>query len=103
VIKPVIAAHRPQIMYTAILMRFTYMPDSSAARSLPPTRFNIAPFIATLGTLYVARGTAQLSNNGATFPNLVGNPELGNTGFKLLTGKEERPGINRMAWGVPPT
>ena len=34
------------------------------------TRFNVAPFIATLGTLYVARGAAQLSNNGATFPNL---------------------------------
>ena len=41
------------------------------------TRFNVAPFIATLGTLYVARGLAQLSNEGATFPNLVGNPELG--------------------------
>ena len=36
------------------------------------TRFNVAPFIATLGVLYVARGVAQLSNNGATFPNLVG-------------------------------
>ena len=33
------------------------------------TRFNVAPFIATLGTLYVAQGVAQLSNNGATFPN----------------------------------
>ena len=41
------------------------------------TRFNVAPFIATLGTLYVARGVAQLSNNGATFPNLVGSAELG--------------------------
>ena len=41
------------------------------------TRFNVAPFIATLGTLYVARGAAQLSNDGATFPNLVGRPELG--------------------------
>ncbi len=48
------------------------------------TRFNVAPFIATLGTLYVARGVAQLSNNGATFPNLVGSPELGNTGFPIL-------------------
>jgi erythritol transport system permease protein len=48
------------------------------------TRFNVAPFIATLGTLYMARGAAQLSNNGATFPNLVGKPELGNTGFPVL-------------------
>ena len=48
------------------------------------TRFNVAPFIATLGMLYVARGLALLSANGATFPNLVGDPELGNTGFPLL-------------------
>jgi erythritol transport system permease protein len=48
------------------------------------TRFNVAPFIATLGTLYIARGLAQLSNSGATFPNLVGRPELGNTGFQEL-------------------
>jgi erythritol transport system permease protein len=48
------------------------------------TRFNVAPFIATLGILYVARGLALLSNNGATFPNLVGSEELGNTGFPLL-------------------
>jgi erythritol transport system permease protein len=48
------------------------------------TRFNVAPFIATLGMLYVARGAALLRSNGATFPNLVGSPELGNTGFPLL-------------------
>ena len=38
------------------------------------TRLNVAPFIATLGTLYVARGAALLSSDGRTFPNLVGNP-----------------------------
>ena len=48
------------------------------------TRFNVAPFIATLGMLYIARGMALLSNNGATFPNLVGAEELGNTGFPVL-------------------
>lgn len=48
------------------------------------TRFNVAPFIATLGMLYVARGLALLSNSGATYPNLVGSPELGNTGFPEL-------------------
>jgi erythritol transport system permease protein len=48
------------------------------------TRFRIAPFIATLGIMYVARGFALLRSNGATFPNLVGNPELGNTGFQFL-------------------
>jgi erythritol transport system permease protein len=50
------------------------------------TRFKVAPFIATLGTLYMARGFALLRNEGATFPNLVGNPELGNTGFEKLGG-----------------
>ncbi len=48
------------------------------------TRFNVVPFIATLGMLYVARGLALLTSNGATFPNLVGDPNLGNTGFPFL-------------------
>lgn len=48
------------------------------------TRLNVTPFIATLGILYVARGAALLRSNGATFPNLVGKPELGNTGFPIL-------------------
>lgn len=48
------------------------------------TRFNVAPFIATLGMLYAARGFALLRSNGNTFPNLVGRPELGNTGFPQL-------------------
>jgi erythritol transport system permease protein len=61
------------------------------------TRFNVAPFIATLGTLYVARGLAQLSNDGATFPNLVGNPDLGNTGFPFL-GSGTIVGIPIVIW-----
>jgi erythritol transport system permease protein len=48
------------------------------------TRLNVAPFIATLGTLYVMRGFALLSSDGSTFPNLVGKPELGTTGFAYL-------------------
>jgi len=52
------------------------------------TRFSVAPFIATLGMLMVARGLAGLINDGKTFPNLVGKEELGNTGFRELgTGK----------------
>jgi len=47
-------------------------------------RLAVAPFIATLGTLYVARGAALLISNGATFPNLGGSPELQNTGFPAL-------------------
>lgn len=48
------------------------------------SKLNVAPFIATLGTMYAARGFALLSNNGATFPNLVGKAELGNTGFPWI-------------------
>jgi len=61
------------------------------------TRFRVAPFIATLGTLYMARGLALLSNNGATFPNLVGKPELGNTGFPEL-GRGALLGLPYSIW-----
>lgn len=61
------------------------------------TRFNVAPFIATLGTLYAARGIAGLRNNGYTFPNLIGRPEYGNTGFPIL-GAGDFLGINYSIW-----
>jgi erythritol transport system permease protein len=48
------------------------------------TRLNVAPFIATLGTLYVARGAALLFSDGRTFPNLRGNPEYGSDTFPLI-------------------
>ncbi|WP_062011810.1 ABC transporter permease [Aureimonas sp. AU4] len=48
------------------------------------TRLNVAPFIATLGTLYVARGLALLSSDGATFPNLRGSAEWGTTSFPFI-------------------
>src|SRR5215211_2766485 len=48
------------------------------------TRFGVAPFIGTLGMLYVARGAALLISNGETYPNLGGSAELGNTGFDFL-------------------
>ncbi|ACP23649.1 probable ribose ABC transporter, permease protein (plasmid) [Sinorhizobium fredii NGR234] len=55
-----------------------------AVNGLLITKLNVAPFIATLGTLYVARGFALLSSDGQTFPNLVGKPELSTTGFAFL-------------------
>ena len=61
------------------------------------TRFNVAPFIATMGMLYVARGFAGLRNNGYTFANIVGRPEYGNTGFQIL-GAGEFLGINYSIW-----
>ena len=45
------------------------------------TRLSIAPFIATLGTLYVGRGVALLISNGRTFPELAGDAARHNTGF----------------------
>ncbi|MCL2684278.1 MAG: hypothetical protein FWE55_03445, partial [Synergistaceae bacterium] len=48
------------------------------------TKFNIAPFIVTLGMMYIARGAALLRSRGATFPNLTGIAGRNNTGFPLL-------------------
>ncbi|RWX81185.1 ABC transporter permease [Neorhizobium lilium] len=48
------------------------------------TKLNVAPFIATLGTLYVARGAALLFSDGRTFPNLNGNPEYGSASFPWI-------------------
>ena len=48
------------------------------------TKLNVAPFIATLGTLYVCRGAAMLFSDGRTFPNLSGNAEYGSDTFRLI-------------------
>ncbi|AOF91292.1 ABC transporter permease [Sinorhizobium sp. RAC02] len=55
-----------------------------AVNGLLITRLNVAPFIATLGTLYVARGMALLYSDGQTLPNLTGREDLGNQGFSYL-------------------
>jgi erythritol transport system permease protein len=68
-----------------------------AINGLVITRFKVAPFIATLGMLYIARGFAGLRNNGYTFPNLVGKPEFGNTGFERL-GAGNFLGISYSIW-----
>lgn len=47
-------------------------------------KLNVAPFVATLGMLYVVRGLALLTTNGLTVNNLGGSPALGNTGFDWL-------------------
>ncbi|MFV0364044.1 MAG: ABC transporter permease [Suipraeoptans sp.] len=48
------------------------------------TKFKVAPFIATLGTMYIARGFANIRSGGATFSNISGNAGLGNTGFEIF-------------------
>ncbi len=57
----------------------------------------VAPFIATLGTLYVARGAALLLSDGKTFPNLGGQAARGNTGFPAL-GQNSLLGIPLPVW-----
>jgi erythritol transport system permease protein len=61
------------------------------------TKLKVAPFIATLGMLYVARGLAALRSDGATFPQLYGTPERGNTGF-LFIGQERILGVPVSVW-----
>ncbi len=68
-----------------------------AINGLVITRWKVAPFIATLGMLYAARGFALLSNNGSTFPNLIGDAQLGNTGFPFL-GVGQLLGIPVPIW-----
>jgi ribose/xylose/arabinose/galactoside ABC-type transport system permease subunit len=61
------------------------------------TKFNVPPFIATLGTMYIMRGLGLLRSNGATFPHLAGSEDLGNTGFALL-GRGEIIGLPVTIW-----
>jgi erythritol transport system permease protein len=68
-----------------------------AVNGLLITRLNVAPFIATLGTLYIARGAALLSSGGETFPNLTGNPDYGTTGFPTL-GSATLFGVPGTVW-----
>ena len=48
------------------------------------TKLGVAPFITTLGTMYICRGFANLRSGGATFPEIAGYEGLGNTGFKAM-------------------
>lgn len=61
------------------------------------TRLNVAPFIATLGMLYVARGAALLLSEGRTFPNLNGNAEYGSASFPTI-GAGNILGVPVMIW-----
>lgn len=48
------------------------------------TKCNVAPFIATLGMMYVARGFANIRSNGATYSELKGYEALGNQGWSFF-------------------
>lgn len=68
-----------------------------ACNGLLVARFSVTPFIATLGTLYIARGTALLLSGGHTFPNLAGLAAHGNTGFPAL-GQSFLLGVPTPVW-----
>lgn len=71
-------------VWMVILITLTIGALMGAINGLVITRFNVPPFIATLGMLYIARGLALLRSNGLTYPNLVGREEFGNQGFPVL-------------------
>ena len=48
------------------------------------TKLRVAPFITTLGTMYICRGFANIISGGATFSNISGYEGLGNTGLKFM-------------------
>jgi erythritol transport system permease protein len=68
-----------------------------AVNGIVITRFKVAPFIATLGMLYVARGVAQLLSNGGTYPDLAGTPQRHNEGFHVI-GVDSVLGIPVAVW-----
>lgn len=70
----------PMIVLISLLLGMAI----GALNGLVITKCSVAPFIATLGSMYVCRGMAMLRSGGSTFPNLVGSPELHNTGFSFL-------------------
>lgn len=76
-------AHYPSVAVT-ILLTIAACLVVGALNGWLVAKAGVAPFIATLGTLYVARGAALLISNGKTFPNLGGQAARGNMGFPAL-------------------
>jgi erythritol transport system permease protein len=70
---------------------------AGACNGLLVARFTVAPFIATLGMLYIARGTALLLSGGHTFPDLAGSAAHHNMGFPAL-GQSFFIGIPTPVW-----
>ncbi len=85
--------HTPMIILVILLVGIVL----GAINGLFITKLGVAPFIATLGMMYMARGFALLRSGGKTFPNLVGNVALGNTGFPKL-GAGTFLGIPLVVW-----
>jgi erythritol transport system permease protein len=89
----VVYFHTPTMILIILLIGIVL----GAVNGLFVTKLGVAPFIATLGMLYMARGFAMLRSGGKTFPNLVGDPALGTTGFPIL-GAGTIFGIPLVVW-----
>jgi erythritol transport system permease protein len=81
----------------AVLIGLIVGTGVGAVNGLIITRLRVAPFIATLGMLYMARGIADLRSNGGTFPDLAGRPNRGNTGFHFI-GVDKFLGLPIAVW-----
>jgi erythritol transport system permease protein len=90
------AVHYPPIPLV-LLVTLAVCMAVGAINGFLVTKASVAPFIATLGTLYIARGAALLLSDGHTFPNLGGLPERHNTGFTAL-GQSFLLGIPIPVW-----
>ncbi|MGA8041169.1 MAG: ABC transporter permease [Terracidiphilus sp.] len=90
------ATHYPSVI-ACVLCSITVCLCVGTLNGWLVTKAGVAPFIATLGTLYIARGAALLISNGKTFPNLAGQAARGNTGFPAL-GQAFLLGLSTPVW-----
>lgn len=77
------AAHYPPVL-VVVLATIVLCLLVGALNGWLISKAGVTPFIATLGTLYIARGAALLLSDGKTFPNLAGQAAHGNTGFTTI-------------------
>lgn len=77
------AAHYPPIVVVVLLTILVCL-LVGALNGWLVVGAGVTPFIATLGTLYIARGAALLISNGETFAGLAGTAAHGNTGFTRI-------------------
>jgi erythritol transport system permease protein len=74
----------PLGIFPAILAALAVSIAVGLLNGLLVSQLGVAPFIATLGTLYIARGSALLLSGGKTFPDLGGVPGHATTGFDAV-------------------
>lgn len=84
-------------VWMAVLMALLVSAFVGLLNGVLVTRLGVAPFIATLGTLYLARGAALLVSHGKTFPNLAGTAARGETGFSVI-GQSFLLGVPLPVW-----